>query len=138
MLAAVGDCALRFGRAGTLPETGREEAPVTESEVAKHQDRGCTNDLDEAVERARSGEDRVVVTRGDERVVAVISVSELQLLAELEAERDLRALRQAEASANDTRISWQAVKADAGSCPGKNTRLRVAPPFRSGLMSVAE
>lgn len=87
---------------------------MTESEIAKHQDRVYTDDLDEAVERASSGDDRVVVVRGDQPLVAVISVNELQLLEELEDERDLRALQQAEAEDDGTRIRWEDVKADAG------------------------
>lgn len=87
---------------------------MTEPEIAKHEDRVYTDDLDEAVERASSGEDRVVVTRGDEPLVAVISVRELQLLEALEDERDLRALHQAEAEDDGTRIAWEDVKADAG------------------------
>lgn len=87
---------------------------MTEPGIAKHEDRVYTDDLDEAVERASSGDDRVVVTRGDEPLVAVISVRELQLLEELEDERDLRALHQAEAEDDGTRIPWEDVKADAG------------------------
>lgn len=87
---------------------------MTEPEIAKHEDRVYTDDLDEAVERASSGDDRVVVTRGHEPLVAVISVRELQLLEELEDERDLRALHQAEAEDDGTRIPWEDVKADAG------------------------
>lgn len=87
---------------------------MTESEIANGEDRVYTEDLNEAVERASSGEDRVVVTRGGKPTVAVISVRELELLEELEDERDLRALHEAETEDDGTRIPWEDVKADAG------------------------
>lgn len=85
---------------------------MTESRTARSEDRTYTTDLDEAVERATAGDEHVVVTREGQPLVAVISIQELEVLEALEDERDVRALREAEAEDDGTRVSWEQLKAD--------------------------
>ena len=85
---------------------------MTGSRTARQEDRIYTADLDEAVERAATRDEHVVVTRDGRPVAAVISVNELDILEALEDERDVRALRETDAEDDGTRIPWEDLAAD--------------------------
>jgi prevent-host-death family protein len=82
--------------------------------TVRHEDRTYTADVDEAIKRADTHDEHVVVTRHGQPLVAIISMNELEILEALEDERDLRALREAEADDDGTRIAWEDLTADLG------------------------
>lgn len=85
---------------------------MTESRIARGEDRTYTGDLEEAADRAATRDEHVVVTRQGQPPVAVISLRELELLEALEDERDAQALREADAEDDGARVAWEDLKAD--------------------------
>lgn len=72
------------------------------------------DDFSDLINRVAYGKERIILTRRNQQLAAVVPVEDVQLIEELEDRIDLEEARRALSDSTQDRTPWEQVKAELG------------------------